>query len=248
MRRSMVRWRVAAVGLAAVLLLGLPLKAAPEAKPAEKGINMSALVSETQKMSRDNNKISLVWWIPQEFWKASLSETAGVTKDQAEEFLKVFRPYMIVAVVEGSMGPFAGAKFSPEAQVRARLVLRDKEGNAYSPIADDKVEADLKNVLAAMKPILSNMLGPLGQNIHFFVFPAQNKAGQTIADPQKEGSLLIKLGDEEYKWRLPLGSLLPAKTCTSCREELNGAYKFCPWCGTKLPETKLPVATTRPAK
>ena len=62
--------------------------------------------------------------------------------------------------------------------------------------------------------------------------------GITYADESvirvQEGSFTVKMMDETYNWRLPLGSLLPKKVCRTCGESLNGAWKFCPWDGTKL--------------
>ena len=56
-------------------------------------------------------------------------------------------------------------------------------------------------------------------------------------DAKKEGFFLVELGENEFRWRLPLSSLLPLTICPTCGEELSGAYKFCPWDGTKLSET-----------
>ena len=62
-----------------------------------------------------------------------------------------------------------------------------------------------------MKPIFVNMLGPMGQNMHFFLFPAKDKSGNLIADAKNEGSFTVKLADRPFKWRLPLGSILPRR-------------------------------------
>jgi hypothetical protein len=73
-------------------------------------------------------------------------------------------------------------------------------------------------MLVMMKPVLANMLGPLGQNMHFFLFPAQTKAGARIAGATEKGHFKIKLGENEFTWRLPLDALLPGKVCTGCHE------------------------------
>ena len=78
------------------------------------------------------------------------------------------------------------------------------------------------------------MLGPMGQNVHFYAFSATDNAGNRIADARKEETFSVTLTGREYKWRLPLGSLLPPKKCPLDGEILNGAYKYCPWHGAKL--------------
>ena len=78
------------------------------------------------------------------------------------------------------------------------------------------------------------MIGPMGQNMHVFLFPAKDKKGQDIAAAKREGFFSVKLDKREFKWRLPLGSLLRQKVCSVDGEKLNGAWKFCPWHGTEL--------------
>jgi len=85
-----------------------------------------------------------------------------------------------------------------------------------------------------MKPIFVNMLGPMGQNMCFFLFPAESADGRRIAEAKKEGAFSVKLGEREFRWRLPLGSLLAPKMCPKCKEKCSGAWNFCPWCGTRL--------------
>jgi hypothetical protein len=95
------------------------------------------------------------------------------------------------------------------------------------------------------------MLGALGRNMNFFVFPGVRANGRPIADAKQEGSFKVVLGEQEFRWRLPLSSLLPPKICPKCHETDKGAWKFCPWCGTALPAAAAPASTptkTAPAK
>ncbi|MGE5295586.1 MAG: zinc ribbon domain-containing protein [Solirubrobacterales bacterium] len=185
----------------------------------------------------------MVWWIPSEFWAASFSRSKEMSASQAERFLKVVQPYVIIAAFEGTIGIFGAVDYKPEERIRADIRLVDAEGTEYKPRADAEINADLKNLLSIMKPIIANMLGPLGQNLHFFVFPAETEAGARIIKPTEKGHFQVKLGEKEYKWRLPLDSLLPGKVCPNCSEACKGSWSFCPWCGTKLaenPETHKP--------
>ena len=85
-----------------------------------------------------------------------------------------------------------------------------------------------------MKPVLVNMLGPMGEHMEFFFFPRTSASGQPIADAKAEGSFRFGVGKDVYDWRLPLGSLLPQKTCPVDGERLSGAWEYCPWHGKKL--------------
>ncbi|MFH1338692.1 MAG: hypothetical protein ABIH40_02455 [Candidatus Omnitrophota bacterium] len=197
-------------------------------------VDINALTQETQKMSQRAEEITFVWWIPNEYWETSFSQDPKTSNAQAGEVLKVLRPYTVLLVVDGKMGPFGGITYDSKEAIKAGISIKDAEGVSYPPINEEEVDFDTKNFLSMMKPVFANMLGPMGQNMHFFLFPDRNNRGQRIAEAGREGSLLVKLGSKEFKWRLPLGSLLPAKLCPTCGEKLSGAYKFCPWDGTKL--------------
>jgi hypothetical protein len=198
--------------------------------------DVSALTSETQKMSQRTDEMTTVWWIPEEFWRASFAQAPMLAETQVEEFLKVLRPYTLIAVIDGKIGMFGGITFKSEAEIRAHISIKDNEGTFYEPLREDQIDADIKNFLSMMTPLFANMLGPMGQNMHFFLFPAAKANGQKIADAKKEGLFFVKLGEQLFSWRLPLGSLLPQKLCSVDGEKLNGAWKFCPWHGVELKE------------
>jgi hypothetical protein len=136
--------------------------------------------------------------------------------------------------VDGKIGNFGGVTYESESSIRNSIRLIDNQRNNYRPLSTETVNADMKNFLSMMKPVFVNMLGPLGQNMHFFLFPPKNEAGQDIADAKKEGTFSVKLNQREFKWRLPLGSLLAPKICPVDGERLSGAWKFCPWHGVEL--------------
>jgi len=232
-RRSRIACGLGVIAVA-ILLAGAGAAApAPEVRQEGK-VDQQALIQETQKMANHPPAMTLVWWVPEEFWRVTFSQNPAVTPARAEEFLKVFRPYLIVAVLDGNISPFGAVTYRPEAVVRETLRVVDKAGTAYAPLADDQVGADTKNVLAMMKPAMTAALGPMGQNLNFYVFPGKDAKDQPIAEAKKPGALVVKLGDREFRWKLPLGSLLPPKTCPKCQETCSGAWSFCPWCGTAL--------------
>ena len=219
--------------LAAVLFLSFSNKSLVFAEGEAQKLN--SLIQETQKKSERPGEVSFVWWIPQEYWQLSFAQNPTITPEQSEKVLSVFRPYTIVAVVDGRTNPAAGITYKSEADIRSGIKLKDRAGTAYMPLADEQIGVETKSFLAAMKPVLANVLGPMGQNMYFFVFPAQDNAAQDIANATKEGSFSVELGEGRvFNWELPLSSLLALKTCPACGRKLNGAYKYCPWDGTKL--------------
>lgn len=201
----------------------------------ESEVSLNAVLAETQKMSDEVDEMTLVWWAPEEFWQISFAQDPTVTEAEAEEFVEVLRPYTLIVAADGTIGQFGGVTYKSEADIRAGIQIRDNQGTPYRPLSEDKIDADAKNLLSMMKPVLVNIIGPMGQNMYFFLFPSKTKKGQKIADAKKEGVFSVELGERKFRWRLPLASLLPLKMCPTCGEKLSGAYKFCPWDGTNLP-------------
>lgn len=199
-----------------------------------KKIDFNALTNETQKLSEAIDEATLIWWIPEEFWKASFEQDASLTPKQMEDFLKILRPYTVLVVVDGKVGTFGAITYKTETAIRSTIQIFDAQGASFRPLSEDKIAPDAKNMLAMMKPVLVNMLGPLGQNMHFILFPAKNNKSEDIANVLKEGTFIVKLDSREFKWRLPLGSLLPRKICPVDGEKFNGAWKFCPFHGNEL--------------
>lgn len=200
------------------------------------GVNVNALIQETQKIVQKADQITLVWWIPEEFWRISSAQNTTVTEAQTEELIKVLRPYILIIVVDGGVGPFGTVTYSSEADTRAGIQIKDSQGTCYRPLNEDNINVEGGNLLAIIKPIFVNMLGPMGQNMHLFLFAAGDEKGQRIAEAKKPGAFSVKLGDREFRWRLPLGSLLEPKICSKCKEKCSGSWNFCPWCGTGLPK------------
>lgn len=201
---------------------------------AEEQIDLNALIQETQKRSDKPGEMTFVWWIREEYWQASFTQNPNMSAAQIEEFVKVFRPYRLIAVVDGTMGTYGTVSYKTEAEMRNGIQIIDSQGNIYLPLSETEVNVDTRSFLAMMKPVLANALGPIGQNMYFFLFPAQSKEGEGIAEAKKEGVFSVKLGEREFRWKLPLSSLLPPKICPTCQEKVSGSYKYCPWDGTKL--------------
>jgi hypothetical protein len=165
-------------------------------------IDLNALVEETQKDSDNPDEMTLVWWVPEAFWKASFEQDKEITPKQAEEFMKILRPYIVVIVVDGKIGTFGSMTYKTEALIKNNIQLTDGKGNSFRPLADEKISSEAKTMLSMMKPVLVNMLGAIGQNMHFVLFQAQNAKSEHIINVMKEGSFSVKLEAREKFVRL----------------------------------------------
>ena len=207
----------------------------------DKKIDTNALIAETQRQSQSADKVSMIWWIPEEFWRASFEQNPSVNATQVEAFIKVLRPYIVIVALDGEMGPLGGITYKSKESIQSTMQIIDSEGNHYSPLTNEKIDTDTNNFLSLMKPVFSNMLGAMGENMNFYLFPAKNEKGNIIIDAKKEGKFSILMDKAEYKWRLPLSSLLPPRLCPIDDEKLSGAWKYCPTHGVDLTRKICPV-------
>jgi hypothetical protein len=225
--------------LLAVVVLLAAAAAAHAAGPAKvlpfKRVDCDELIGETQRGSPDPDRLLVVWWIPCEFWQVAWTQDPDLSEQETKDLVEVVKPYTLVAVVDGRLGPLGGATYRSKESLRDTLSIRGTDGQRHEALAESKLPDDLTNLLGALAPIMSNLIGKLGENMSFFVFPARDAQGNRTDDPTSKGRFTVGLGSEEYAWRLPLASLLEKKTCPKCGERLNGAYEFCPWDGAKLP-------------
>jgi len=203
------------------------------ARPAAANeVDLTALTQETQKISQKAGEVTFVWWIPEEFWKASLAQQKQLSAEQIEGFLKVLKPYIVVVAVKGKIG--LSSTFESEEFIRANTKVIDSQGNACSPLSDADVDAAAKGVLGMIKPMFANTMGALGKNMHIVLFSAKTADGRQVIDTKKRGQFKVAMANQELKWRLPFDSVLPKQTCPKCKEDCKGSWIFCPWCGTKL--------------
>jgi hypothetical protein len=203
-------------------------------------ISINALINETEKRSELPDVFLKVRWFPEEYWRLTLLRDPNVSADQAIEVAKLLRPYLIIAVVDGVISSRGEARieYKSETTVRRSIRVKNGQGNTYKPLEDREIDPNVTNYLSEFKPFLRAEFGRFGENTHLVLFQGETDKGEPIADAQKEATFFVEVGDSQYRFRTPLGSLLPQKRCGKCGDDVNGAYQFCPWDGTKLPPTR----------
>ena len=189
-------------------------------------------IQETQQSSNESQQLTLVWWIPAEFWDVSLAGNANVPPATAEEIRTVFHDYQVFALLHAKTGMAGLSGVSTRADLlsNARFEIGAK---AIAPLDSDKVPPGVQTMLGAMRPMLANMLGQLGQSMELVVYPAMADQHR-LNDPLQPGNFQFTLYDQTFRWRTPLASLLPKKVDPKSKEEFPGNYEFNPYTGAKL--------------
>jgi len=196
---------------------------------------LNALIRETQRQGSRAGRVTIVWWIPTEFWRAALGASGVIPSDKVQEMVGSVSDVNVFVVIDAKSGGFA-IDYVPETELEKNFSVSDTEGKQIARIPESKQSTAARNLLGVMKPMFSNMLGEFGKHTSFFVFEGKNKDDSRRLDPTKPGIFTARLGAEEFHWRLPLGSLLPSKVCPKCNETFPGNYAFCPFDATALKE------------
>jgi hypothetical protein len=199
---------------------------------------VNAMVRDTQKQGNRAGRFTLVWWIPPEFWRAAMAANGSMPLDKVEEIVSLIRDVNLFSVVDGKFTPLGTMDFVSAEELQKNISLTDTQNRPVPLIPEAKQTVATKNLVAVLKPLLANMLGELGKNMSFLIFEGKNKDGSRLIDPLKQGTFTVKLNGDEFRWRLPLGSLLADKKCPKCNETFPGNYSFCPFDATPLAERK----------
>lgn len=239
-----------AILLLCFLVLPQFLHAQESAPSASAETKIDAIIKETQQTVGGKDTTGFVWWLPAEFWEQSAIEQ-GSTPEQARSSFAALRDYTMVIIAVGKVG-LGNINWRSEKEIRAGTSLRDSDGQVYQPLQE--ISGDAQGIASIVRPVLANILGPMGQNLQILFFPAKTKSGRPIADPTRASSFsvvlsnLTTLKESEFSWRLPLTSLSPPKFCPAGKERVEANWKFCPWHGVPLDENAVPAQPAQPKK
>lgn len=198
--------------------------------------DITKLVQDTQRFAQNEKSIDLVWWIPNDFWRESLKQNPELGEEETRQFLEALEDYNAFVVIHADIGVFGGMTPHSREQIAANIALT-VNGRVRSPLANEVLKSDAANFYSMMKPMLSQMLGQMGQGMEFFIY--SNIEGEDVLiDPKKAGSFTFTCYQNNFEWRLPLGSLLPPKVDPETGDVFPGNYNYNPFTGKQLAESK----------
>ncbi len=197
-----------------------------------RAVELTKLVVESQRLVQDGQQIVLVWWIPTEFWEASLEKNPNMTEAQRKQFIQVVDEYLIFAVSHLDVGPFGGLTPKSRAMILENTTLT-VDGRNLPPLSDSEVSRDAANFMKMMKPMMNQMLGQLGQGMEFVLYPNARTDEKRIS-AQRAANMQFAVFDRNFDWKLPLPCLLPPKIDPTTKQEFPGDFRYNPYTGNKL--------------
>jgi hypothetical protein len=224
---------------AALALSATVLAAEPEVSPrSAEALRIDQVIADTQRTSSDPDSLDLVWWLVPQFWEASLARQKEISPETRAEIIRLFTENVVVAAVKGRMGTLRVESFLDDDAIRESLRLVDSRGNRHAPVPAAEVDSALRAMLGALQPMLAGVIGQLGDNLNFYVFPAGSEDGARPFDPIGQGRVMIELDGLSYEFRLPLGSLLNPRFDPDTGEEFPGKYLYSPYSGRRLQSSR----------
>lgn len=221
--------------------------AQPDTKPAISArlapgrIEFGKLLADIQRAHSNGDELYMLLWLPEEYWTSSFAREGGAESRQARQILKMLNGYTVFAAVRGTPSPFGRGEFVDESGLRRTIRLTDATGESYQALEKEQIDEDMRSLLEMMRPVFTKMIGNLGENVHFIVFPGKNRAGRPLAAATSNGRLRIRFDEVDFDYRLPLGSLLVPKRDPATGESFPGNYDYNPYTGARLeaaPATK----------
>lgn len=201
-------------------------------------IDMQSLIKETQKTEKRQSRLTMVWWIPEEFWAEALRSDPSISEVKIRDIVKIVNQFALFVVVDGEISGFGGVLPVAEQDITNKIVLKAPDGSSLKAIPRNAWNKDLAHLLTIMRPIFAQMLGRYGDGLYFMVFREQNARGKRQLDPTSEARFSVSYSKLTFRWRLPLGAFLPDKVDPETGEEFPGNYRFNPYTGGRLVEKK----------
>lgn len=208
---------------------------AAERKPIAE-VSVDALIRETQSTVSTPRRLDLAWFVPVEFWQAA---TSGRSADpvERETLIAAINSYFMIITVQADITPLGSFDFfemKPQS-----LYLADPSTTAkLEPLSE--LPPQMAAVIGVLKPIMSQSLGPMGQNLNYYVYADQDDGARRVSPYEKGAIEVAMIGRDgearsQHRIELPLDALHVPRLCANGKPA-HISWVHCPCDGEKLAE------------
>jgi len=200
-------------------------------------IEQDKIIAETLRTPLSNtpsNMISMVWWIPPEFWAAG--------EEMPQEIMDLLPDTNCFVVVAAQISDLGSVSWYSETEIKTNLEISYKSGEgAFRKLRPGKdPSTNMQLMVEILEPFLSSVMGAMGENMVLLVVPKNNKLGERQPDPYSKGTLSLQFATRDDLLlrsviELPLDSLHVPRKCPNGKDA-HISWSFCPWTGKPLPE------------
>jgi hypothetical protein len=96
--------------------------------------------------------VTMVVWMPREYWERAFSLETQITSELKEEALKIMNKYNLLAVLDAKRGGPEKLDYTPRDMVVQNTKITAPNGHTYSPLSDDRLTWELKTCFPHSSP------------------------------------------------------------------------------------------------
>lgn len=204
-------------------------------------VSLNEIINETQAQPNngDDNHISLVWWVPYEYWATVFHRDATISKKIRDDMLESLNGYSLIAIVQADISAFGAFDFYSKDEVMKNLKVELTKSNKVKQLNPSmNISSDLELILSQVTPILKNAMGNMGANFHFFVFDNSKMGKSKLFDVYSNSIIQVDLMSRknqllEVQFHTPLDSMHIPRKCPN-GQNAHISWSYCPWSGKKL--------------
>lgn len=212
------------------LVLGAALSLGAQARP---GLDVNKMVPDIMRMDMSQGRESVAMWCPTRFFVAAgLSQApAGTDPSDMERELAILDDFTMFAVQAKAKADEQTVVLNAE-ELRTAAVLIDAKGREVRALREFPPKVQM--MLEAMR---TGMASSGASDLQILVFPGKDADGVRLGSPTQRGQVTLKVKAAAgfpgvtFSWKTPLTSFASPSTCGKCRETLQAAWAYCPFCG-----------------
>ena len=211
-------------------------------KIPNKNIDTNDLTSELQVTPKEmgDDHFAIIWWIPNEFWEASLIQNAAISDTDRKAMMNALTDITLLVVAQADITDLGAFQFYSKEEIQSNMFVSyiSNEGREQRLSGIKTLSSDLEVIIGVFKPILGAAMGNFGNNMHFYVFNDKSKTSLRLLDPYQKGKIIFKLTKRNNdlltaQIEMPLNSLHIPRNCPNGKDA-HISWLYCPWSGKKL--------------
>ena len=200
----------------------------------ETEVSITELIKEIQQWNKKDNKMSLAWWIPNEYWRIALKDNKQIPEEAIDQIENVLEDYIMIWACDLTINSDGTMKYTTEEEINKSITVLDNNNKKYFPLEKNEIDGEALAIAENMKPVFSQTLGQMGRGIQFYFFKVIDQSEKKLIDPKLPGQFKVSHSDSDFLWKLPLSTLTPPKFCPVDKEKMKGTWSYCPIHGQKL--------------
>ena len=200
---------------------------------ASRSIAPPTLDREAVQRHQDDKHMAMAMWFAPQFFEMS---AAGKSNPAAVRMMTAkLEGYAIFGILDVQLDSgMGGVVPGDRARMRASAVLKFGDHAPLTPVREEDQPDEVRAMLRLMKPLISGMLGQVGDAMEFVVFNDADEQGKSQMNVHAHTSAALDFDNDSFSWNLPAISSLPSRVDPTTGDTFPGDFDYSPFTGRKL--------------